>query len=121
MKHRHQGRVLGRERNQRNALIKTLLGSLVLHEHIMTTEAKAKEIKNYIDQVVNKAKAARNTPERYVAMVREIQKYIPMIATKKLLSDFSARFEGRQSGYTRVVKLEQRKSDGAKMAVIEFV
>ena len=43
MKHRHQGRVLGRERNQRNALIKTLLGSLVLHERMMTTEAKAKE------------------------------------------------------------------------------
>ncbi len=121
MKHRHQGRVLGRERNQRNALIKTLLGSLVLHEHIMTTEAKAKEIKNYIDQVVNKAKTARNDAVRRIAMIREIQKYIPAIATKKLLSDFSARFEGRTSGYTRVVKLEQRKSDGAKMAIIEFV
>ncbi len=87
----------------------------------MTTEAKAKEVKNYIDQVINKAKTARNTPERYVAMIREIQKYVPMVATKKLLGEFGARFEGRTSGYTRVVKLEQRKSDGAKMAVIEFV
>lgn len=87
----------------------------------MTTEAKAKEVKIYIDQVINKAKTARNTPERYVAMIREIQKYVPMVATKKLLSDFGARFEGRTSGYTRVIKLEQRKSDGAKMAVIEFV
>lgn len=121
MKHRHQGRVLGRVRNQRNALIKTLMGSLVMHERIMTTEAKAKEIKNYIDQVVNKAKVARNTAPRRVAMIREIQKYIPMMATKKLLGDFSARFEARKSGYTRVTKLEQRKSDGAKMAVIEFV
>lgn len=121
MKHRHQGRVLGRVRNQRNALIKTLLGSLVMHEHMTTTEAKAKEVKNYIDQVINKAKVARNTPERRVAMIREIQKYVPMMATKKLLSDFGARFEGRTSGYTRVVKLEQRKSDSAKMAVIEFV
>ncbi|MFZ3031558.1 MAG: 50S ribosomal protein L17 [Candidatus Moraniibacteriota bacterium] len=121
MKHRHQGRVLGRERNQRNALIKTLLGSLVLHEHIMTTEAKAKEIKNYIDQVVNKAKTARTDAVRRIAMIREIQKYIPAIATKKLLGDFSVRFEGRTSGYTRVTKLEARKSDGAKMAVIEFV
>ena len=121
MKHRHQGRVLGRVRNQRNALIKTLLGSLVLHEHIMTTEAKAKEIKNYIDQVVNKAKTARNNTVRRIAMIREIQKYVPAMATKKLLGDFSVRFEGRTSGYTRVVKLEQRKSDGAKMAIIEFV
>lgn len=87
----------------------------------MTTEAKAKEIKNYIDQVINKAKTARNNTERRVAMIREIQKYIPAVATKKLLSDFGARFEGRTSGYTRVIKLEARKSDGAKMAVIEFV
>jgi len=121
MKHRHQGRVLGRVRNQRNALIKTLLGSLVLHEKIMTTEAKAKEIKNYIDQIVNKAKVARSDAARRIAMIRELQKYVPAMATKKLLGDFSARFDGRGSGYTRVVKLEQRKSDGAKMAVIEFV
>ncbi len=121
MKHRHQGRVLGRERNQRNALIKTLLGSLVLHERMTTTEAKAKEVKNYIDQVINKAKVARNDDTRRVAMIREIQKYVPMMATKKLLGDFGARFEGRSSGYTRVVKLEARKSDSAKMAVIEFV
>jgi len=121
MKHRHQGRVLGRERNQRNALIKTLMGSLILHEHMTTTEAKAKEIKNYIDQVINKAKTARNDALRRVAMIREIQKYIPMMATKKLLGEFGARFEGRTSGYTRVVKLEPRKSDSAKMAIIEFV
>lgn len=121
MKHKHQGRVLGRERNQRNALIKTLLGSLILHEHITTTEAKAKEVKNYIDQVINKAKTARTDVLRRIAMIREIQKYIPAMATKKLLSDFGVRFEGRTSGYTRVVKLEQRKTDGAKMAIIEFV
>ncbi len=121
MKHLHQGRVLGREMNQRNALIKTLIGSLIVHERITTTEAKAKEIKHYIDQIVNKAKVARNEAGRRVAMIRELQKYIPAMATKKLLTDFSVRFEERKSGYTRVAKLEQRKSDGAKMAVIEFV
>lgn len=107
--------------NQRNALLKTLIGSLILHEHITTTEAKAKEVKNSIDQIINKAKAARNKAERRVAMIRDLQKHIPAVATKKLLTDFSNRFEGRQSGYTRVAKLEQRESDGAKMAVIEFV
>jgi large subunit ribosomal protein L17 len=121
MKHRHQGRVFGRVRNQRNALIKTLLGSLVLHERMTTTEAKAKEVKIYIDQVINKAKVARNNETRRVAMIRELQKHIPLVATKKLIGEFGARFEGRTSGYTRVVKLEPRKSDGAKMAIIEFV
>ncbi len=121
MKHRHTGRVLSRGRNQRRALIKTLLGSLVLHERITTTEAKAKEVKLFIDQIIKKAKIARNDEKRRVAMIRGLQKDIPAVAVKKLVGDFGAKFDTRQSGYTRVVKLDARKSDGAKMAVIEFV
>lgn len=121
MKHRHAGRVLSRGRNQRRALLKTLLGSLVLHESITTTQAKAKEVKLFIDQIVNKAKVARKDVSRRVAMIRELQNEIPVVAVKKLLSDFGTRFDARQSGYTRVVKLDQRKSDSAEMAIIEFV
>lgn len=121
MKHKHSGRVFGRERNQRRALLKTLLGSLVLRERITTTEAKAKEIKNFIDQIVNKAKAGRTDVSRRVTVIRELNCMIPAVAVKKLLGDFGARFDGRGSGYTRVVKLGERKSDSSKMAVIEFV
>lgn len=121
MKHRHAGRVLSRGRNQRRALIKTLLGSLVLHERITTTEAKAKEMKNFIDQVVNKAKVARTDEKRRLAMIRELQKEVPKVAAEKLISEFGSRFEGRDSGYTRIVKLDPRKSDSARMAIIEFV
>lgn len=122
MKHRHTGRVLSRGRNQRRALIKTLLGSLILHERITTTEAKAKEIKNFIDQIVNKAKVARSDEKRRVAISRELTGLIPAVAAKKLLAgDFSNRFEGRGSGYTRIMKLDPRKSDSARMAIIEFV
>jgi large subunit ribosomal protein L17 len=121
MKHRHTGRVLSRGRNQRRALIKTLLGSLILHESITTTEAKAKEVKDYIDQIVGKAKVARNDEKRRVAMIRELKKKLPQVAVEKLVSDFGARFDARQSGYTRIVKLDVRKSDSARMAVIEFV
>jgi len=121
MKHRHSGRVLSRGRDQRRALIKTLLGSLIMRERITTTEAKAKEIKNFIDQIVNKAKVGRRDPARRVAIIREFQGMIPEMASKKLLGDFSTRFEERVSGYVRVVKLERRKSDAAEMAIIEFV
>jgi large subunit ribosomal protein L17 len=121
MKHRHSGRVLSRGRSQRKALLKTLLGSLIVHERITTTEAKAKEMKNFIDQIVNKAKVGRNDAPRRVAIIRELQGMLPEVAVKKLLSDFSARFEGRASGYIRVVKVDQRKSDSAHMAIIEFV
>lgn len=119
--HRHTGRILGRERNQRRALIKTLLGSLILHERITTTEAKAKEVKNFIDQVINKAKVGRNDTKRRLNILRGFQGVIPAVAARKLLGDFGARFEGRNSGYVRVVKLDSRKSDGARMAVVEFV
>ena len=121
MKHKHSGRVFGRERNQRRALLKTLLVSLVLRERVATTEAKAKEMKNFIDRIVNKAKEGRNNAPRRVTAIRELNKMLPLVAVKKLFGDFGARFDGRGSGYTRVVKVEQRKSDGAKMAVIEFV
>lgn len=121
MKHRHTGRVLGRERNQRKALIKTLLGSLILHERITTTEAKAKEIKNFIDQLVNKAKRARSDEKKRVALTRDLSARLPMVAVKKLVSEFNTRFEGRTSGYVRVIKTEVRKSDAARMAIIEFV
>lgn len=122
MKHRHTGRVLSRGRNQRRALIKTLLGSLILRERIRTTEAKAKEVKDHIDQIINKAKVANTDEKRRVAVMRDLQKEIPAVAVTKLLGgDFGKRFEDRTSGYTRVVKLDARKSDSARMAVIEFV
>ena len=121
MKNRHSGRVLSRGRNQRRALIKTLLGSLVMYERITTTEAKAKEIKTFIDQVVNKAKVARTDDKRTVAVIRDLRKYIPLMAVKKIVGEFGTRFDTRKSGYTRVVKLDARKSDSAKMAIIEFV
>ncbi|MCW1888789.1 MAG: 50S ribosomal protein L17 [Candidatus Moranbacteria bacterium] len=121
MKHQKKGRIFGRERNQRNALMKTLLGSLIMHEHMATTEAKAKEVKNFIDQLVNKAKVARKDEARKVALIRDLRKHIPLMAVKKLMGDFTNRFETRQSGYVRVIKTEARKSDSARMAIIEFV
>lgn len=121
MKHKKTGRQLSRTRNQRRALMKTLLGSLILHERITTTEAKAKELKNNIDQVVNKSKIAREEGDKKLGAIRDLQKYIPKTALEKLIGDFGSRFDGRTSGFTRIVKLEARKSDSARMAVIEFV
>ncbi len=122
MHHRNKGRILGRERNQRRALIKGLLASLILHGRIMTTEAKAKETKNFIDQLVNKAKKAKGNDGGQLSMVRMVRQRLPKDAADKMLSEeFVSRFSGRESGYTRVIKVEARKGDGARRAVIEFV
>lgn len=118
MKHRVKGRKLSRVRKQRKALLKILLGHLIMREKIQTTEAKAKELKFNIDQIINQAK--RVEKERVVAL-RELKKAIPHPALEKISGDFIKKFSARSSGYTRVIKLNQRKSDGARMAVIEFV
>lgn len=122
MKHQKTGRVLSRNRNQRRALQKTMLGSLILHGRIETTEAKAKELKNAIDRHVNRAKIAVRDSDRRVAALRLLSQSLPKAAVAKLASkEFQAGLGERESGYTRVMKLESRPGDGARMAVIEFV
>ena len=121
MKHQKKKRELGRNEGQRKALLKTLLGSLILNEKIQTTEAKAKESKNAIDKLITKAKKSQE-PAKKLAILRDLNKLIPKIAVKKMLSEeFLKKFSERNSGYTRIIKLERRKSDGARIAVIEFV
>ena len=120
MRHQKHGRKFGRVRKQRKALLKTMLGSLIMFEKITTTEAKAKELKSKIDKIINKAKKEGSKsikPE----IIRELKKYIPEVAVKKLTGVFLKKFNGRQSGYARVIKIERRKTDGSKMAIIEFV
>lgn len=120
MRHLKHGRKLGRERNQRKALFKTLLGSLIMREKIKTTEAKAKEAKSKIDKLINKAKKSASDSLKITA-IRELARVLPENAAKKLRGDFLKKFSNRNSGYARVIKLDRRKSDGARMAIIEFV
>jgi large subunit ribosomal protein L17 len=120
MRHLREGRKLGRVSSQRKALFRTMLGSLIMREKIKTTEAKAKEVKIKIDRIINKAKKAE-TSEGKVTVVRDLKRYIPDSAISKLTGEFISRFKVRKSGYTKLTKLARRKSDGAKMAIIEFV
>ncbi len=120
MKHKIKGRKFSRVRRQRKALLKSLAGHLIAREKIRTTEAKAKELKLIIDRIINQAKRIQNEKEK-ISAIRELRKRIPVPAAKKLSGDFIQKFSNRKSGYARVVKLNQRKGDGARMAVIEFV
>jgi len=97
-----------------------MLGSLVMKEKITTTEAKAKELKREIDRVINTAKKMENK-EKKVGAIRHLDKTLPKMAVKKLSGDFIKKFSSRSSGYTRVIKTGNRKSDNASMAIIEFV
>jgi len=121
MKHLVKGRTLGRERAQRKALLNGLIANLVLSEKIETTEAKAKEIKPLMDKIITKVKKAGKDAQKKVSVIRDLKKDLNSECVAKLSGDFVKKFDGRNSGYTRIIKLADRKSDSAKMAVIEFV
>lgn len=122
MNHQNSGRKLERNRSQRRALIKSLAEGLVLHGRIRTTEARAKEMKSRIDRLVNIAKEGIDIPDRRVATIRLLKKRVSEVTLDRLCdADFLKKFGTRTSGFTRVVKLAPRKTDGAKVAILEFV
>ncbi|MGB2791602.1 MAG: 50S ribosomal protein L17 [Candidatus Moraniibacteriota bacterium] len=122
MNHQNSGRKLERNRSQRRALVKSLAEGLVLHGRIRTTEARAKEMKSRIDRLVNIAKEGADVPDRRVATIRLLKKRVSEVTLDRLCDvDFLKKFGTRTSGFTRVVKLAPRKTDGAKVAILEFV
>ena len=120
MQHQKSGKKIKRDRKQRKAFFKTILGSLILHEGIKTTEMKAKEVKRLIDKLINKAKLAKDESKKIVC-IRFLGKNLPAVAVKKLMGEFIEKFSKRNSGYVRVIKLAPRQSDSARMAKVEFV
>ncbi len=116
MKHCKTGRQFGRVRSQRKALMNSLLSSLVIYDRIETTEAKAKETKSAIDKIITKAKRS----DEKVEIFRKLQNELSEKALKKLIGEMD-KFANRDSGYARVIKLSPRKSDSARMAIVELV
>lgn len=116
MRHGVRGRKLGRTTSHRLALFRNQLASLVEHERIITTLAKAKELRPIAEKIVTKGKQGTVHARRQVR---------PWLAkrelVKKLFDEISPRFQERPGGYLRIVKLGPRQGDNAEMAAIEFV
>ena len=115
MKKRKKGRKLKRKSDQRKALLKSLARELFLKERIKTTEAKAKEVSGFAEKQITKAKANNLSARRLLA-----KKFSPKVV-KKLVNEIAPKYKERKGGYTRVIKLGPRKSDAARMAIIELV
>lgn len=115
MKKRIHKRTLSRKAGPRKALQKSLLRSLVLYEKIETTQAKAKEISPMAEKLVTKAKKGGVTTRRQLIAL------LGADLAKKLVEEVAPRYQERKGGYTRILKLQPRKSDSAKRAIIEFV
>ena len=115
MKKKKQARKFSRERDQRKALLRNLISQLYLHGKIKTTLARAKEIKRISEKFLTRAKKGD------LASRRILLAYFSKEITKKLIDEIAPRYKDRRGGYTRVIKLAPRKSDSAKMAIIELV
>jgi large subunit ribosomal protein L17 len=143
MRHRKDGRQFSRDSPHRRAMFRNLAGNLITHERIVTTDAKAKELRRVTDKLITKAKRlgpAAHTPQaelndeqkaKRLHVSRQLEKFLPRHGVdsegekhnlvEKVMIQLSKRFADRPGGYTRIIKLGQRKGDGAHMSIIEFV
>lgn len=108
------GRQLKRDRNERKALFKNLISSLILNERIKTTEHKAKAIKAEFDKIVSRAKKGENAR-------RLLSSQLLKDAVDKAIRDIAVRFVTRPGGYSRIIKIGRRLSDNAEMVLMELV
>ena len=115
-RHGYRGRKLGRQRDQRRALLKGLATSLVMEESIETTLPKAKELVRYIEKLLTKAKKGDLANRRAVIAGLSTQ-----VAAVKLVDQIAPQLTGRTSGHVRVERTRLRVGDGAQMAIVEFV
>ncbi|MBI5212988.1 MAG: 50S ribosomal protein L17 [Nitrospirae bacterium] len=116
MRHKVAGSNFNRNANQRKALLRGLVSSLIEHQRIETTLAKAKAIKGITEKMVTFGKRGDLHAKRMV------MSYIPNRAVvAKLFSDVAPRFADRNGGYLRIVQTRQRVNDRAPMAIIEFI
>ena len=145
MRHRVDHRKLGRTSEHRKALLRNLCTSLIVHERVVTTLPKAKELRPFAERAITLGKRAleSETPAAALHARRQAAAYfysgnagrIPdggykrpqaprtagVQALDKLFGDLSSRFAGRPGGYTRILKLGPRRGDGAEMALIELI
>ncbi|MBI3046510.1 MAG: 50S ribosomal protein L17 [Candidatus Harrisonbacteria bacterium] len=105
-----------RIRGRRKSFLKTLEHNLIMKERVQTTEARAKEIRPLVEQLVTLAK------KQQLASLRLLLSRLPKPAALKLYYEIAPKYQGRSGGYLRILKsAARRKRDAAKQAVIEFV
>lgn len=115
MRHQKKGKKFHRKKDQRKTLFKILGENLILKEKIITTEAKAKELKRFIEKKITKSLKGDLSSYRY------LRKYFSEKATKKLIKELAPLLKERKGGYTRITKIKKRKSDSSKIAMIEII
>lgn len=116
MRHRHSGRYFGRNSSHRKAMFRNMMVSMLRHEVMKTTVAKAKELRGYIEPLITLAKED-TVHRRRLAFARLRDREIVL----KLFNELAPHFKQRPGGYLRVLKCGYRRGDSAPMAIVELV
>jgi large subunit ribosomal protein L17 len=117
MAHRIDGRKLGRTTGPRLALYRNLTVSVLRYERIRTTEAKAKEVRGRVERMITLAKRG-DLPARRAVLAEFPDE--PLVV-RKLFDEIAPKYADRTSGFTRIVRIGQRKGDAAEMVQLELV
>ena len=116
MRHRAKGRPLSRTSEHKRAMLNNMATSLLSHDRVVTTEAKAKELRPFVEKLITLARRGDLHARRQVE--RRIRN---RAVAGKLFKELGPRFAARPGGYTRIVKLGSRSGDGAELARIELL
>ena len=119
MRHLKRGRKLNRTSSHRSALLSNLAATFVINKHIVTTEPKAKELRSFAERLVTYAK--KNSLHGRRLILKNIKGRNSKKIADILIHDVAPSYTDRNGGYTRIIKLDNRKNDNAKMCIIEFV
>lgn len=115
MNKRKVGRKFNRETDQRRALLHSLVRNLITHERIETSEARAKELRPLVEKLLTKAR------EEKLSTIRYLTRYMDEKTAQKLLKNIAPKYSERPGGYTRIIKIINKRNDASKRAIIEFV
>ena len=116
MRHQKKGRKLGVNPSHRRAMLKNLAANLIEHKRIKTTDARAKELRTFIEPLITKAKKGDFNS------IRQVAKHLPRKdVVHTLVHEIAPVFSERSGGYTRIIKLGFRDNDRASVSLIEFV
>tara|TARA_B100001750_G_C14879625_1_gene289754 strand:+ start:55 stop:492 length:438 start_codon:yes stop_codon:yes gene_type:complete len=119
MRHLVKGRKLNRTASHRKALLSNLSCSLIKHKRIVTTEPKAKELRSFIERLITYAKKDNLHGRRLI--LKKIKGSAKKEISNILIHELAPNYSDRSGGYTRIIKLDNRKNDNARMSLIEFV
>ena len=115
MRHKKKKNKLTRSKEQRRALLCSLVSSLILKEKIVTTENKAKKLRPFLEKSISRSRKDTLANRRLL-----LKKFSPAVVDK-LMKEIGPRYKERSGGYSRIIKTNPRKSDSARMAIIELV